>query len=52
MGRSMLAVIAMVFGIALVVPDSASARASGVSRGSRATTFGSGFRGSIAKMAH
>jgi len=41
----MLAVIAMVFGIALVVPDSASARASGVSRGSRATTFGSGFRG-------
>jgi hypothetical protein len=46
MGRSMLALIAVAaFGIALVVPDSAAARASGVSRGSRATAFGSGFRG-------
>jgi hypothetical protein len=46
MGRSVLAMIAVAaFGIALVVPDSVSARASGVSRGSRATAFGSGFHG-------
>jgi hypothetical protein len=46
MGRSVLAMIAVAaFGIALIVPDSTSARASGVSRGSRAMTFGSGFRG-------
>jgi hypothetical protein len=46
MGSSMLALIAVAaFGIALVVPDSASARSGGVSRGSRAMTFGSGFRG-------
>jgi hypothetical protein len=46
MGRSVLTMIAVAaFGIALVVPDSVSARASGVSRGSRATAFGSGFHG-------
>ena len=46
MGRSVLAMIAVAaFGIALVVPDSASARAGGVSRGSRGTALGSGFRG-------
>jgi hypothetical protein len=46
MGRSMIAMIALAaFGIALVVPDSVSARASGVSRGSRATALGSGLRG-------
>src|SRR5262245_13580155 len=50
MGRSALGLIAIVavaaFGIGLIVPDSASARAGGASRGgSRATTFGSGFRG-------
>jgi len=46
MGRSVLDMIAVAaFAIALIVPDSASARASGVSRGSRATALGSGFRG-------
>jgi hypothetical protein len=45
MGRAMLAMIAVAAcAIALVEPDSASARASGVSRGSRATALGSGVR--------
>jgi hypothetical protein len=49
-GRSVLGLIAVValgaFGIGVLAPDSASARASGVSRGgSRATTPGSGLRG-------
>lgn len=45
MGRAVLTMIAVAaFAIALVVPDSASARASGVSRGSRATAIGGGVR--------
>jgi hypothetical protein len=45
MGRAVLAMIAVAaFAIALVVPDSASARASGVSRGSPATAVGRGVR--------
>jgi hypothetical protein len=45
MCRAVLAMIAVAaFAIALVVPDSASARASGVSRGSSTTAVGSGVR--------
>ena len=48
MSRSVLGLIAIVavgaFGIGLIMPESASARASGVSRGGSRAAFGGGFR--------